>query len=55
MSHGEVVYDDWDTVLQTEIAPELRPADREAIVKFGYWVWQTGTAPVPEAFKADLD
>jgi len=55
MSERAIVFDDWETVLRTEIAPELCRPCREAIVKFRYWLRQTGTAPVPETFKADLD
>jgi len=50
-----IVFDDWERVLESEIAPERRRAYREAIIKFRYWLRQTGKAAVPETFKAHLD
>jgi len=35
-------FDDWESVLQTEVPAELPPLYRQAIVKFRYWLRQTG-------------
>jgi len=55
MSGKAIVFDDWESVLQTEVPAELRPLCRQAIVKFRYWLRQTGKSATPETFKAHLD
>ncbi len=50
-----VVFNDWEAVLRAEVDPKIRRAYREAIVKFRYWLRETGKAPVPATFKAHLD
>lgn len=55
MDETPVVFDDWEQILQTEAPPECRRPWREAIVKFRYWLRQTGKKAVVEAFKAHLE
>ncbi|MDD4623751.1 MAG: hypothetical protein PHG71_11000 [Kiritimatiellae bacterium] len=46
-----IVFDDWEQVLAATIPPDLRKPYREAIVKFRYWLRQTGKTPDAETFK----
>ena len=39
------VFDDWEQVLAAPLPPDLRTPYREAIVKFRYWLRQTGKTP----------
>lgn len=55
MESNAVVFEDWESVLNAEVAPELRRRYREAIVKFRYWLTQTGKNATAEAFKEHLD
>lgn len=54
MDDRAVVFEDWEGVLQAEVGPALWRAYREAIVKFRYWLRETGKTAVPEAFKEHL-
>jgi hypothetical protein len=51
----EIVFEDWEAVLRREVSPDRQRAYREAIVKFRYWLRETGKAPVEETFKAHLN
>ncbi len=46
-----IVFDDWEQVLAETLPPDLRKPYREAIVKFRYWLRQTGKTPDAETFK----
>lgn len=50
-----IVFDDWEQVLASTLPPDLRKPYREAIVKFRYWLRQTGKTPDAETFKEHLD
>ena len=50
-----IVFDDWEQVLAATIPPDLRKPYREAIVKFRYWLRQTGKTPDAETFKEHLE
>ncbi len=50
-----IVFDEWEAVLKQTVAPELQRGYREAIVKFRYWLKQTGRTPDVETFKAHLE
>lgn len=54
MMDRAVVFDDWEAVLQAEVSPELHRPYREAIVKFRYWLRQTGKPATVAAFKEHL-
>ncbi len=47
-------FDDWEAVLRAAIPAEKQRAYREAIVKFRYWLRETGKEPVAEVFKEHL-
>lgn len=47
-------FEQWESVLRTEVPPERQRDYREAIVKFLYWLRQTGKAPDAETFKEHL-
>ena len=49
-----IVFDDWEQVLAATIPPDLRKPYREAIVKFRYWLRQTGKTPDAETFKRNM-
>lgn len=55
MGDDPIVFDDWEHVLTAEIPAERRSQYREAIVKFRYWLRQTGKSPVQDSFKAHLE
>jgi len=50
-----IVFDDWEQVLTATLPPDLRKPYREAIVKFRYWLRQTGKTPDAETFKEHLE
>jgi hypothetical protein len=55
MHNRPVVFDEWETVLQQTVAPEFQGGYREAIVKFRYWLKQTGKTTDVETFKSHLE
>ena len=54
MESKPIIFEDWDQVLIASVPPDRRQAYREAIVKFRYWLKQTGALPDVEAFKKHL-
>ena len=48
-------FEDWETALRETVPQELQSRYREAIVKFRYWLRQTGKQPDVETFKAHLE
>ncbi len=50
-----ILFDDWEQVLTATVPAERRQPYREAIVKFRYWLRQTGKTPDAETFKTHLD
>ena len=54
MTDATIIFDDWEAVLQAEVSPELRRPYREAIVKFRYWLRQTGKPATVATFKEHL-
>jgi len=54
MTSEPVVFEDWEAVLKTELPPDQQRSYREAIVKFRYWLRETGKQPVVETFKEHL-
>ena len=54
MSDDMIVFDDWEDVLRETVPPEKQWEWREAVVKFRYWLWETGKKPTAEVFKEHL-
>ena len=54
MEKRPIVFDEWEAALKQTVAPELQQGYREAIVKFRYWLKQTGKTPDVETFKSHL-
>lgn len=54
MSDEAIVFDDWEDVLRETVPPEKQWEWREAVVKFRYWLWETGKKPTAEVFKEHL-
>lgn len=48
-------FDDWESVLREQVPEDRQRAYREAIVKFRYWLRETGKSPVAGTFKEHLD
>lgn len=48
-------FEDWETALKETVSPEFYKPYREAIIKFRYWLRQTGKQPDVETFKAHLE
>jgi hypothetical protein len=55
MGDKPIVFENWEQVLQAEVPPDCQSAWRTAIVKFRYWLRETGKAPVDAAFKEHLE
>jgi len=55
MNDVAVRFDDWEGVLRAEVASELRAPYRGAIIKFRYWLRQTGKAATADVFKEHLE
>jgi hypothetical protein len=55
MGGKPIVFENWEQALQAEVPPNCRSAWRTAIVKFRYWLRETGKAPVDAAFKEHLE
>lgn len=47
-------FEDWETALRETVSSKLQSDYRDAIVKFRYWLLQTGKQPDVETFKAHL-
>ena len=45
MDTRPILFDDWEQVLTATLPPDLLKPYREAIVKFLYWLRQTGKGP----------
>ncbi len=46
-----IIFDDWEKVLKASFPPNRYRSYREAIVKFRYWLRETGKSPDAETFK----
>jgi len=55
MDEKPIIFEDWERVLRETVPAEVQRAYREAIVKFRYWLRETGKAPGVETFKEHLD
>jgi integron integrase len=55
MDEKPIIFEDWERVLRETVPPEVYRAYREAIVKFRYWLRETGKAPGVETFKEHLE
>ena len=55
MDNPPIDFEDWETILNTSTPLDRYHARREAIVKFRYWLRQTGKLPNVETFKEHLD
>jgi len=51
MDKTPIIFDDWEQALKKDVPIALHPAYREAIMKFRYWLWETGKSPDVETFK----
>ncbi len=49
-----VEFEDWERVLRDTVPAGLQPVYREAVVKFRYWLRETGKLACVEAFKEHL-
>lgn len=54
MKNDVIVFEDWNPALSAEVAPELQRGYREAIIKFRYWLRQTGKPANVATFKEHL-
>jgi hypothetical protein len=54
MSEERIVLEDWERVLGDAVPADKQAVWREAVVKFRYWLRETGRAPTGEAFRAHL-
>jgi hypothetical protein len=55
MAIRPILFDDWEQVLTATVPAEQRQLYREAILKFRYWLRQTGKIPEAETFKEHLE
>jgi|GEM_PF-3230476 len=55
MEEASIVFENWESVLMTDIPANRQQPYREAIVKFRRWLRETGKAPVAETFKEHLE
>ena len=54
MSEKVIAFEDWERVLRNTVPPDRQGAWREAVVKFRYWLRETGKPPTVEVFKEHL-
>ena len=54
MDATAIIFDDWEKVLKARVPPDRYRSYREAIVKFRYWLLETGKSPDAETFKQHL-
>jgi len=50
-----ISFDAWEQVLKAVVSPDRQRLYREAIIKFRYWLRETGKTACAEAFKEHLD
>ena len=55
MQTTPIVFDNWESVLETTVPTERQEHYREAIAKFRRWLRETGKAPVADTFKEHLE
>lgn len=55
MEATSIVFEDWESVLVTDVPADRQQPYREAIVKFTQWAGEAGKAPVAETFKEHLE
>jgi len=55
MNQSPVVFEDWATVLRHSVPPDRFPGFREAIVKFRYWLRETGKVASVTTFREHLN
>ena len=55
MDTTPIIFEDWEPALGTAVPTDRHRAYREAIVKFRYWLRQTGKLPAAETFKEHLE
>jgi integron integrase len=51
MDKTPIIFDDWEQALKKDVPVALHQAYREAIVKFRYWLRESGKSPDVETFK----
>jgi len=54
MNTERIIFDDWEKVLKEHTPENQYRAYREAIIKFRYWLRETGSPPTVPAFKQHL-
>ena len=54
MDDGPIVFEDWERALRADVPSDLQRTYREAIVKFRYWLRQTGRSANTATFKEHL-
>lgn len=55
MDAKPIVFEDWEAVLNAEVPLERQRRYREAIVKFRYWLRETGKPAIDAVFKEHLE
>ncbi|MDD5679439.1 MAG: hypothetical protein PHW60_15835, partial [Kiritimatiellae bacterium] len=55
MDNVPICFDDWEDALRASVPVDRRRAYREAIVKFRYWLRETGKSPHAETFREHLE
>lgn len=55
MQTTSIVFDNWESVLETTVPTERQEIYREAIAKFRRWLRETGKAPVADTFKEHIE
>ena len=50
MSEMVIAFEDWERVLRDTVPPDRQGAWREAVVKFRYWLRETGKPPTVVVF-----
>ncbi|MEI7902296.1 MAG: hypothetical protein WCK89_18750 [bacterium] len=55
MDTTPIIFEDWEPALGSDVPADRRRAYREAIVKFRYWLRETGKPPIAETFKEHLE
>lgn len=55
MDAKPIVFEDWEAVLKAKVPPDRQRRYREAIVKFRYWLRETGKPAIDAVFKEHLE
>ena len=55
MDNAPICFDDWEHALRTSVPADRHHAYREAIVKFRYWLRETGKLPDATTFREHLE